>query len=411
MTKALIIDPRIAGCSGDMFLSSLIDLIGNNQQIEHLKTVINSQLSTRFSIEYKKLKKKGIMSTSLGITIDKDIEQKNIPEIRELFDKVKNNLELSEKGKNLADEILNSLFEAESKVHGKELEKLHLHEAASLDTILDILGTVYILEKNELLDLPIFGLPVNVGSGFITFSHGKVSVPPPAVTEILQSSKYVFFSDNTEGELLTPTGVAILVNIVSKQITSLPPIRINKIGYGAGTKDLPDQANVLKILLVDLEEDIEKHYISMLETHLDDVSGEILGGLVSKLMEEGALDVAYYPLIMKKNRPSWCLRVICEEKDAPNLALFIMKESGTLGVRENRYSRYELKRRIVERSFFINEKIFSCRFKERLVNNQVIGVKPEYEDTVKISESTKIPLIELEQKLINLYYMEEENCE
>ncbi|MHA1828260.1 MAG: nickel insertion protein, partial [Candidatus Heimdallarchaeaceae archaeon] len=147
------------------------------------------------------------------------------------------------------------------------------------------------------------------------------------------------------------------------------------------------------------------------ETHLDDVSGEILGGLVSKLMEEGALDVAYYPLIMKKNRPSWCLRVICEEKDAPNLALFIMKESGTLGVRENRYSRYELKRRIVERSFFVDEKIFSCRFKERLVNNQVIGVKPEYEDTVKISESTKIPLIELEQKLINLYYMEEENCE
>ncbi|MHA1829025.1 MAG: nickel pincer cofactor biosynthesis protein LarC, partial [Candidatus Heimdallarchaeaceae archaeon] len=301
MTKALIIDPRIAGCSGDMFLSSLIDLIGNNQQIEHLKTVINSQLSTRFSIEYKKLKKKGIMSTSLGISIDKDIEQQNIPEIRELFDKVKNNLELSEKGKNLADKILNSLFEAESKVHGRELEKLHLHEAASLDTILDILGTVYILEKNELLNLPIFGLPVNVGSGFITFSHGKVSVPPPAVTEILRSSKYAFFSDNTEGELLTPTGAAILGNIVSKQITSLPPIRINKIGYGAGTKNLPDQANVLKVLLVDLEEDIEKHYISMLETHLDDVSGEILGGLVSKLMEEGALDVAYYPLIMKKN--------------------------------------------------------------------------------------------------------------
>ncbi|MBY9001933.1 MAG: nickel pincer cofactor biosynthesis protein LarC, partial [Candidatus Heimdallarchaeota archaeon] len=318
--------------------------------------------------------------------------------------KVLDNLDVSVAAKNKAQEMLTLLFQAESRVHDETIEKLHLHETASVDTILDIVGTIWLLEKHGLLNIPIYGLPVNVGSGFITFSHGKVSVPPPAVLEILQKLEYPFFSDEVEGELLTPTGIILLGGLVSNQINQLPPLRVQKIGYGAGNKDLPSRSNVLRILLVDLQQESTKHYLSMLETHLDDVTGEILGGIVNELMNQGALDVSYYPLIMKKNRPAWCLRVICDEDKSSLLAKNIMKELGTLGVREGRFGRYELERRVITKKIIIKGKSFTCRFKERMLDGEIVGVKPEFEDIASIATETKIPINELEIKLVNLYY-------
>ncbi len=142
----------------------------------------------------------------------------------------------------------------------------------------------------------------------------------------------------------------------------------------------------------------------MLETHLDDVSGEILGGIVNKLMIQGALDVSYYPLIMKKNRPAWCLRVICDEDKASILAKFIMKELGTLGVREDRFGRYELDRRVVKKNINLKGRNFECRFKERMLDGEIIGVKPEFEDISNIANELKLPINELEIIIISQYY-------
>ncbi|MCE7749687.1 MAG: nickel pincer cofactor biosynthesis protein LarC [Candidatus Heimdallarchaeota archaeon] len=411
MIKALVIDPRNAGCSGDMFLSVLIDLFDDIETLDELVEIMKKSLKVDFSLERIPVIKKGIKSTSIQIDIKKDIEQKHATEIQDLFKAVLKELKLSEKAQNTALKMLTTLFEAESLVHGEKIEKLHLHETASLDTILDIIGTVLLLEKHEFLDVPIYGLPANVGSGFVTFSHGKMAIPPPAVVEILKASDYMFFSDDAKGELLTPTGAIILTVLTSNKINKIPPIKIKGIGYGAGQKDLPNRSNVLRILSVEIDEKQEVHYLSMLETHIDDVSGELLGGIVNKLLEQGALDVSYYPLIMKKNRPAYSLRVICEEDQASDLAFMIMKELGTLGVRESRFGRYELERKIVKKKFFIEGDIYECKYKERFLNDEIIGVKPEYEDVVSISEKTGIPLIELEVKLINFYHLEDEYCE
>lgn len=401
--KALIVDPRLAGCSGDMFLSAFINLIDNNNILDEVILKINQLFQTGLEVKTHIISKKGIKSTHLELKIDQDIKIRHATEIADLMDKLMINLDITVNTKKLANSMLNALFQAESAVHNTPIEKLHLHETASIDTILDIAGTAYIIEKAGLSNVPILGLPVNTGSGFINIAHGTVSVPPPAVLEILKNSDYTFFSDNVKGELLTPTGVAILATIVSKQITDFPPITISKIGYGAGTKELESRANVLRLILADIPDEESKHYLTMLETHLDDVSGEILGGIVSNLLEMGALDVSYYPLIMKKNRPGWTLRIICDDDKSSELALYVMKELGTLGVREKRFARYELERRIVEKKVIIDNKEYICRYKERILNNEIIGAKPEYEDLAKISKELKIPIIELEKELLRQY--------
>jgi uncharacterized protein (TIGR00299 family) protein len=411
LKEALLIDPRLAGCSGDMFLSTLLDLVENKESLSNLVNIINSSLNTDFSFEFDKQNKKGINAGKIQIQIEKDIDFNDVTKIKDSFNEILQKLQLSEEANKLAKSIFQTLITAESKVHGEDEDQLHLHETASLDTIFDILGSVVLLDSNNFIESPILGLPVNTGSGLITIAHGKVTVPPPAVLRILEEKNYISFSDEVKGEMLTPTGAAILTNLVTKQITQLPPLKIEKIGYGAGTKDLPDRANVLKIIQVKIGEDSKKHYLSMLETHLDDVSGEMMGGIIPILLENGALDVAYYPLIMKKNRPSWCLRVICEEQDASEIAYLIMKELGTLGVRENRFGRYELERSVVSKKFFIDDKIIECRFKVRMLDGKRLGVKPEYEDLIKIRKITKFSLVELEKKLVEMYFLEDEQCE
>ncbi|MHA1815675.1 MAG: nickel insertion protein, partial [Candidatus Heimdallarchaeaceae archaeon] len=195
MSKALIIDPRIAGASGDMFLSSILDLTDGKSILLELVDKINSTLSTKMTVEINKILKKGINSTHLVINIEEDLTSHHAADLLVSLQKVLAETELTDGAKVIAENMLNFLFKAESKVHGEPLDKLHLHETASVDTILDIVGTIVLMEKNGLLDIPILGLPVNVGSGFVTFSHGKMSVPPPAVLEVLQELDYPFFSD------------------------------------------------------------------------------------------------------------------------------------------------------------------------------------------------------------------------
>ena len=411
MINAIIIDPRNAGSSGDMFLSVFLDMFEDMETIDYLVQVMNKVFDSNLSVKPQKIVKGGINSTHLTIEIEKDIESKHATDLLSYCKSVLAELEISQKASNLAEKVLMTLFEAESKVHGEEIEKLHLHETASLDTILDIVGTILLLEKNKVLDYQYLGLPVNVGSGFVTFSHGKMSVPPPAVLEILRSKNYPFFSDEVDGELLTPTGAAILTNLVSKPLHQLPPIEIDTIGYGSGNKNLPNRANVIRVLKGQISDEKSKNYLMMLETHLDDISGEILGGVMNNLFDNDALDVSYYPIFMKKNRPAYVLRVICDEDKSSKLANIIMKELGTLGVRENRFARYELERRIVTKEFFIETKKFKCRYKERLLDGKVIGAKPEYDDVVHIHKETDIPIIDLENKLINFYHMGDEFCE
>ncbi|MHA1305215.1 MAG: nickel pincer cofactor biosynthesis protein LarC [Candidatus Heimdallarchaeaceae archaeon] len=404
--KVLVIDPRLAGASGDMFLAALVDMVGEKYLLEFVEK-INGYFKSEMSITVNKIKKKGMASTYLGIEINQDLKYHHVTDLNRELEGFLDYLSLSNKAKEKVKETFNYLFRAESIVHNTPIESLHLHETASIDTFLDIVGFFYLLEKHDFLDLSILGLPANVGKGFVTFSHGTVAVPPPAVAEIMSSSSYMMFSDGTEGELVTPTGAAILAAIVTKKINQLPPLKIEKISRGAGTKDLEKRANVLTIFLADIPEETTKHYLTMLETHLDDISGEIMGGIMPTLLEKGALDVSYYPLIMKKNRPGWSLRILCDQEKASELAYYVMRELGTLGVRESRFARYELNRRVNIKNVKIKGKEYKCRYKERLINGEIIGAKPEFEDMLMISKDTETPLVELEKELIHQYQRSE----
>ncbi|UJG43918.1 MAG: nickel pincer cofactor biosynthesis protein LarC [Candidatus Heimdallarchaeum endolithica] len=403
--EVIIIDPRLAGASGDMLLASIVDLVGEKHLLEFIEQ-LNEYFKTGISININRIKKKGLNSIYLELAINRDIPYNHVVDLKRELNGFLEYLPISSVAKSKIKETFQLIFKAESIVHNEPLETLHLHETASIDTFLDIVGFYYLLEKNNLLHVPFLCLPINTGSGFVEFSHGKVSVPAPAVSEIARAKRLLVFSDQTEGELLTPTGIAIIASVITKQIEVLPPIIIKKIARGAGTKNLKNKANVLTLFYSDIPEDESKHCLSVLETHVDDVSGEILGSIVSLLLEKGALDVSYYPLVMKKNRPAWNLRIICEKEKASELAHFVMLELGTLGVRETIVTRYELERQITVKKVEIKGKTFECRFKERMIKGEIVGAKPEYEDIKRISQETEIPLIDLEKQLIKQYYSE-----
>lgn len=401
--KALLIDPRSTGCSGDMFLAMLSNLFCDDDTLQELINAINRSLKIKISCKKEITTKCGINGPYLKINIENDIKCHLAIEFQEHFNKVLDCIKISDSGKRRAQNILNSLFSAEAKVHGRTFDSLHLHETASADTIIDIVGVVLLLERHNLLNVPIYGLPVNVGSGLVKIAHGKVTVPPPAVLKILEEKQYPFFSDEVMGELLTPTGAILLADLTTNHLTEFPAMTISHSGLGAGSKNIENRPNILRGFIIDIEDRVDKQNISMLETHIDDVSGEILGSMVSRLMKKGALDVSYYPLIMKKNRPGFAIRIICKEYIAPKLAYFLMKEIGTLGVREQRCGRYELKRKTSPIEVSIMGQKFTCHFKERFVGERVIGAKAEHDDILKISTLTNLPLIEVEKVLLSQY--------
>ncbi|MHA1852825.1 MAG: nickel pincer cofactor biosynthesis protein LarC [Candidatus Heimdallarchaeaceae archaeon] len=399
--KGLIFDPQIGGCSGDMFISALIDLTNDTETLEELVSVINTITEAKLSFSAEKLVTKGISATKLQIFIEKDLHIHHGTELIDLAEEILSKLGVSSKAHDIVKRSFALLLKAESIVHGKSIDEVHLHETASIDTLFDIIGVILLLEKNNLLESPKLGLPVNVGTGTIKIAHGVVSVPPPAVAKILELSKYPFFSDGTKGELLTPTGAVLLCSLSTSVTEYIEPCVAEGIGYGVGTKELSQRANVFRILQVSFRDEIDFAHHTMLETHLDDVSGEILGALVDKLLSNNALDVAYYPIFMKKNRPAYNLRVICRDKDAKDLAILLIKETGTLGVRLTRLGRYEVKRRIEEHTVQFNNLEFRCRIKVREINDEVIGYKPEFKDLQEIAKATGIPLLTVEKEVLS----------
>jgi len=245
--KLMVVDPRGAGCSGDMFLAALTHLLGSRDTLSEFVEKANRMGQFELCSRPHLTVKGGIEAIYLSIEVRRDIDTGDAASLIRLMDRLLAHLSVSDAASTLSRDVMSALLEAESAVHGKPVEALHLHETASADTLLDIAGTVYLLEKKGLLGIPVYGLPVNTGSGFVTFSHGTMPVPPPAVLNLLEAGRYPFFSDGVNGELLTPTGAALLTRIAGRPVTDHPPIRVTATGYGAGKKDLPFRPNVLRI--------------------------------------------------------------------------------------------------------------------------------------------------------------------
>ena len=383
----IVIDPQIAGISGDMLLCSLVDLGADKEKI--ISGVKKSEKFLSFStikkIDFQKIQKHGIQSTQLILELDEDAHERKGSEIKQaILDSVKI-LELSEKGKSFAESCIETLIVSESKIHGIPKESVHFHEASSIDTLIDIVGITIALDDLKFFDEKILCLPISVGGDSVTFSHGTMSNPAAAILEIFKNSNLIIKGNNAKTELTTPTGACILVSLTNNAVDFYPSMKIDSIGYGAGQKEFETFSNVLKIVKGS-ENNFEVDSVKILETNVDDVSGEILGNLIEKIMKKGAKDVSIYHGITKKGRPTNLVSVICDNVTVDEIVDTLVLETGTLGIRISESNRFVVPRSIHDVSLMINDQSFKVHYKKSSFKGKT-DFKIEFDDLRTISDS------------------------
>mgnify|MGYP000541785500 FL=1 len=392
----IVIDPQIAGVSGDMLLSSLIDLGADKNEI--IKGIKKSEKflsnSTIKKIDFQKIQKYGIESTELVLEIDENVSKRKGIEIKKAILDSVNELNLSIKAKTFAESCINSLISSESKIHGIDEDSVHFHEASSIDTLIDIVGVTIACENLKLFEEKIVCLPVSVGGGTVSFSHGTMSNPASAILQIFKNSNLNIQGNDSKEELTTPTGACILTNLTNNSIKYYPSMNITSIGYGAGQKNFDTFSNVLKIIQ-GIENNSRKDLVKILETNIDDVSGEILGHLIEKIMDKGAKDVSIYPGITKKGRPTNLVCVICDESIVETIIDTLVLETGTLGIRISDSNRIIVPRTNHSFSLTFDDKSFEVNYKKSLYKGKT-HFKIEFDDLKNISNSLDKSIIDVE---------------
>jgi hypothetical protein len=392
----VVIDPQIAGVSGDMLLCSLIDLgVDKNEIIEGIKKsekfLSNSTIK---KIDFQKIQKHGIESTELILEIDENISERKGIEIKNAIVDSVNELQLSVKAKSFAESCIDTLISSESKIHGISEDSVHFHEASSIDTLIDIVGVTLACEKLKLFEEKIVCLPVSVGGGTVSFSHGTMSNPAGAILQIFKNSNLTVQGNNANEELTTPTGACILVNLTGISIQHYPSMNIESIGYGAGQKNFETFSNVLKIIQGN-QDQVGMDSVKILETNVDDVSGEVLGHLIEKIMKTGARDVSIYPGITKKGRPTNLISVICDDEKVDAIIDILVLETGTLGIRVSHSNRFVVPRTSHSFSLTFEDRSFEINYKKSTYKGKT-RFKIEFEDLKNVSEILDRPIRDVE---------------
>jgi len=397
-----VIDPYVAGISGDMILCSLVDLgADKNKIIDGIKSSENFlSNSTIKNIDFTKVQKHGVESTQLILDIEEKVHERKGYEIKKAIQSSLNNLDLSMNAKKFGESCINTLILAESKIHGIPEDSVHFHEASSIDTLIDIVGTTIAAESLGLFDDEVFSMPVCVGGGTITFSHGIMTNPASAVLEIFKNSKLMIHGGSSKNELTTPTGASILVNLTDTSIDYYPLMKIDSVGYGAGKNDFQEFSNVLKIVRGVKKNNLDSDSVIILETNVDDVSGEILGNLIEKIMNDGAKDAFVSNGITKKGRPAHLISVICSNETYDNIAETLIAETGTLGIRVTKSDRILVRRSIYKKTITIENKNFDVKFKVSSFKGRS-HIKIEFDDLKKISNLINKPIMETESLIRN----------
>ena len=390
-----MIDAQIAGISGDMVLSSLVSLGANKSRI--IEGIHNAELflanSKITNIDFVSVQKNGKNATQLILEIDENVDERKATDVKHCIIEAAKKIGLSEPGLNFAINTINTLISAEAKVHGEPESSVHFHEAASIDTVVDILGTAIALDDLNLFNDEIICSPVAIGGGTVTFSHGKTSNPAYAILEIFKDSEIIIQGGTITDELTTPTGASILVNLAKTCSEFYPPMKINSIGYGAGSKDFGEFSNVLKIVNGRTKINLVKDTVQILETNVDDVSGEVLGNMIEKIMSNGAKDVTITSGITKKGRPTQLISVICDSESMNSILELLVAETKTLGVRIRNSERYVVPRSIEQNMVEIDGHKFPVHYKIVKGNTHF---KIEFEDIKSISNSLNKPFHQIE---------------
>lgn len=364
-----------------MIIGSLLDL---GLDFKFLEKELKKLNLKDYTISSRIIVKSGISATKFDV-IEKSHHEhhhnhRNLSDINKII----KNSKLDKNLQNTIKKIFYKIAVAEAKVHNTAIDKVYFHEISAIDTIIDVAGAV--IGFNSLGIEKIHCSELNTGTGFVEFSHGKWPVPAPATAEILKNVS--IYHNNIKSELVTPTGAAIITTLADS-FGEMPAMKLEKIGYGAGTKDLP-QLNVLRVFYGELDNNFGNFddKIMVMETNIDNMNPEIFPYVIERLMGNGALDAYTEPINMKKNRIGIKITALCDKNDVDKLFKILFEETTTLGIRIFPARRKKLEREIKT----IKTKYGKIRIKISKLDGKIKNATPEYEDCVGIARKFRIPL-------------------
>jgi uncharacterized protein (TIGR00299 family) protein len=378
--KILYVD-CFAGIAGDMTVAALLELgVPLNLLEERLAALPIPGPGYRLAVE--KVVRRGITATRFHVQVAEHQQHRHYSDIAAMIE----GSSLPSGAKEKAQRIFLRLAEAEARVHGVEIGQVHFHEVGGVDSIVDIVGTAICLDYLGIDKVYAASLPF--GSGSVETAHGRLSVPAPATAELMRGMLVHF--ECGPGERVTPTGAAILATLADS-FGKPPAMRVAAVGCGAGAKDFDDVPNILRVVLGETAGSGERDEITVIETHIDDMNPELLGFLMERLFAHGALDVAFSPLQMKKNRPGVKLTVLTSPAALDELARLVLTESTAGGVRYYTAERMMLARFQEERETSLGR----VRVKVFHDNGKPLRIVPEFEECRRIADEQGIPLLEV----------------
>jgi uncharacterized protein (TIGR00299 family) protein len=366
-----------AGASGDMILGAMV---AAGVDPDYLREQLSRLPVDGFSIDFETVNRSGLSATYARVETKHEHKHRHLADIRQIIEAS----DLGESVKQRAIKIFTRLAEAEARVHNEPIDHVHFHEVGALDAIVDVVGAAICF---DCLKIDRFvSSPLHAGSGMVQMAHGRFPIPPPAVAELLKGVP--FYATDIKGELLTPTGAAIITTVCS-DYGPIPQMTTKSTGYGAGTREYPDFPNVLRVLVGETESVAAvDERLWMLETNLDDASPQIMGHVMDRVLDIGALDCFFTPVQMKKNRPGVLLSVLCGAADKEAVMKLLFMETTTLGVRS-----YEVNRRALQRSVVRVETQYGpIDVKVAHLDGRVVNEMPEFEQCRAAALKADVPL-------------------
>ena len=373
-----------SGISGDMLLGALVDA---GVTPDALRAALAALPLTGYRLEVEPVAQHGLRGTRVHVALDPDVPQaeRRLGDVEAIISAA----DLPERAHERALAIFRRLAAAEARVHGVPVGEVHFHEVGAVDAIVDVVGAALGLELLEVDALYCSELPLT--SGRVQSAHGDLPVPAPATVELLRGTDAVWRPLDAEGELVTPTGAAVAATLARFE---RPAMTLRQVGHGFGRRQLP-WANCLRLLLGEAParpsvapSPFETDVVAVIEANIDNMTAEALGWLMERLLAAGALDVAYGPLQMKKNRPGARLTVLAEPDAAEDLASVILRESATLGVRMHETRRLKAGRRQERLATPLGE----AAIKLKIIGDAVVGVAAEFEDARALAARHGLPL-------------------
>lgn len=377
-----------AGASGNMILAALVALgVDKDELVSRLRLLDIGE----FEVEFSQVDRSGISALHVEVKVPHEHTHRHLSDIERII----RHSRLPGTVKGRAIEIFTRLAHAEAKVHGIDVARVHFHEVGAKDAIVDIVGCCI---GFELLGVDRFVCSkVHVGSGLVKMAHGLFPVPPPAVAELLRDVPA--YSTEIEGELITPTGAAI-ISTVSESYGRLPDVKVEAVGYGAGTRSYPDFPNVLRLMLGESAAtqgwSVHKDELVMLETNLDDLAPQVLGFVMDRAFELGAFDCWFTPIQMKKNRPATLVSILCAASNERELKELLFRETTTLGIRRRVVERHCLPREMVQ----VETVLGSVDVKLARLGGEIVNAMPEYDQVKSLAERNGVPFASVREMVL-----------